>query len=285
VKVILPICINHGTALPQTTNLYDGGCLRTSTLALRLCRLLSLLLYPAAIPANTFLAQIITPQFSNLSAMAEVEPQSIKSRIAALNLEKVHAPSPGARPTYNYDAVTTAKKKPPPPPPTRPPQLRNQTVNNPPLLDVAPASTHPIGNQPQVEKPDPKPSPALPPRPPPRTTSSQSPALPPRRPSDRSVTRRESSESISTIASGVSTLSLGSSKTNGSNGSTLYQVRAPAYDPSKLPPLPPKKQEEQKSATRAAMTSSRSFVSSRELPPQIKPSPPCKYPDYFHDTP
>lgn len=208
--------------------------------------------------------------------MAEVESQSIKSRIAALNLEKVHAPAPGLRSTHSYDAVTpTKKKKPPPPPPAqRPPQLRYQTANNPPLLDSATASTRRIGNQPEAEKPAPRISPALPPRPPPRTTSQQSPALPPRKSSDRSVTRRESSESISTIASGVSTLSLGSVKTNGSNGSTLYPVRAPAYDPSKLPPLPPKKQEEQKSATRAAMTSKRSFVPSRELPPQTKPSPP-----------
>ncbi|KAJ8106536.1 hypothetical protein OPT61_g9468 [Boeremia exigua] len=207
--------------------------------------------------------------------MAEVEPQSIKSRIAALNLEKVHAPTPGARPTYSYDALTTAKKKPPPPPPTnRPPQLRAQTANNPPLLDSASASTHCIGNQPDTERPPPRASPALPPRPPPRPTSQKSPALPPRKSSDRSVTRRESSESISTIASGVSTLSLGSVKTNGSNGSTLYQVRAPMYDPSKLPPLPPKKQEEQKSATRSAMTSKRNVVTSRELPPPAKPSPP-----------
>lgn len=208
--------------------------------------------------------------------MAEVEPQSIKSRIAALDLEKVHAPAPGARPTYRYDAVTSAKKKPPPPPAQRPPQLRNQTVNNPPLLNHAPASKHSIGNQPQVENPTPRVSPALPPRLPPRVSNQQSPALPPRKPSDRSVTRRESSESISTIASSVSTLSLGSVKTNGSNGSTLYQVRAPAYDPSKLPPLPPKKQNEQKSATRVAMASKRNVVHSQALPPQIKPSAPGK---------
>jgi hypothetical protein len=62
----------------------------------------------------------------------------------------------------------------------------------------------------------------------------------------------------------------------------MYQVRAPAYDPSKLPPLPPKKQEEQKSATRAAMTSKRQVVSPRELPPQIKPSPPCECPEHKH---
>lgn len=207
--------------------------------------------------------------------MADVEPQSIKSRIAALNLEKVHAAAPGSRPTYTYDAVNTTKKKPPPPPPAqRPLQLRQQTVNNPPLLDNAPTSVRHIGNQPQIEKPAPRVSPALPPRPPPKTASQQSPALPPRKSSDRSTNRRDSSESISTIASGVSTLSLGSVTTNGSNGSTLYQVRAPAYDPSKLPPLPPKKAEEQKSATRAAMTSKRNFAPSQALPPQMKPSPP-----------
>lgn len=212
--------------------------------------------------------------------MAEVEPQSIKSRIAALNLEKVHSSTPGTRPTYSYDAVPAAKKKPPPPPPAnRPPQWRSQTTNNPPLLDSSVASTHDIGNQPNVEKPPPRVSPALPPRPPPRPTSQKSPALPPRQSSDRSISRRESSESISTIASGVSTLSLGSVKTNGSSGSTLYQVRAPAYDPSKLPPLPLKKQEEQKSATRLAMTSKRNVVTSRELPPPVKPSPPCEFPE------
>lgn len=240
--------------------------------------------HPAATPPIRVLLAWIALQ-PQLSAMAEVEPQSIKSRIAALNLEKVHAPNPGARPSYSYDAVAPAKKKPPPPPPpaNRPLQLRAQTANNPPLLDSGTASTHRTGNQPDVERPPARISPALPPRPPHRATSQQSPALPPRKSSERSVTRRESSESISTIASGISTLSLGSTKTNGSNGSTLYQVRAPAYDPSKLPPLPPKKQEEQKSATRAAMTSKRHVVPTRELPPQIKPSPPCECPGSLLD--
>jgi hypothetical protein len=270
---------NHGTASPALNYhrvrwLYEGRDDRC------LCCLPSLLPpLPAATSANISLSadHSTNNRDRDVDAMAEVEPQSIKSRIAALNLEKVHAPAPGSRPTYSYDAVNTAKKKPPPPPPAqRPPQLRNQTVNNPPLLDNAPASMHHIGNQPQIEKPAPRVSPALPPRPPPRNNSQQSPALPPRKSSDRSVTRRESSESISTIASGVSTLSLGSVKTNGSNGGTLYQVRAPAYDPSKLPPLPPKKQEEQKSATRAAMTSKRNVMPSQALPPPVKASPPGK---------
>lgn len=43
-------------------------------------------------------------------------PDSIKSRLAALNLEEVHAPAPGTRPNYNY-AQTAAKKKNPELPP------------------------------------------------------------------------------------------------------------------------------------------------------------------------
>ncbi|KAH9866133.1 hypothetical protein J1614_008697 [Plenodomus biglobosus] len=213
------------------------------------------------------------------STMAE-GPQSIKSRIAALNLEEVHVPAPGTKPTYTYETLPATKKKPPPPPPTsRPPAYqRQQTVNNPPILSNAPTTARHVGNQPIVVKPDtPHSSPALPPRPAPRssTTPRQMPALPPRNPSERSVNRRESTESISTIASGISTLSLGSVKTNGtahSNGS-VHQVRAPAYDPSKLPPLPPKKAPEdpkQSKATLNAMRSKRNYVPSQALPPQLK---------------
>lgn len=209
---------------------------------------------------------------------------SIKARIAALNLEEVHAPAPGTKPAYNYDAVASKKKAPPPPPPTaRPPAYqRQQTVNNPPILSNAPTTARQIGNQPiVVESPSPRVSPALPPRPPPRnnTTSNstprQTPTLPPRRPSDnRSLNRRESNESISTIASGISTLSLGSNKTGTSNGNgTIYQVRAPAYDPSKLPPLPPKRPSEEKSATRNAMKSKKDYVPSRTLPPTLSKTP------------
>ncbi|CAO2651997.1 Nn.00g002800.m01.CDS01 [Neocucurbitaria sp. VM-36] len=207
-------------------------------------------------------------------------PQSIKSRIAALNLEEVHAPAPGAKPTYSYDAVTAKKKPPPPPPSSRPPAYqRQQTVNNPPILSNAPTTARQLGNQPIVVNDSPRLSPALPPRPPPRTSSTPRhvPALPPRKSSENSVRRRESSESISTIASGISTLSLGSVKTNGtghSNGNgTLYQVRAPAYDPSKLPPLPPKKAPEdpkQSKATLNAMRSKRDHAPSHALPPQLK---------------
>lgn len=206
---------------------------------------------------------------------------SIKARIAALNLEEVHTPTPGIKPAYSYDAVTTKKKPPPPPPSQRPPAYqRQQTVNNPPILSNAPTSARQLGNQP-VAAQTPKISPALPPRPPPRNNSTSngnprpSPALPPRRPSDNhSLNRRESNESISTIASGISTLSLGSNRTGSTNGNgTLYQVRAPAYDPSKLPPLPPKKAPEEKSATRNAMKSKRDYVPSQTLPPSLPKTP------------
>jgi hypothetical protein len=152
-------------------------------------------------------------------------------------------------------------------------------VNNPPVFSNAPTTARQLGNQPVEVPPTPKISPALPPRPPPRnatTVPRPSPALPPRNPSEPSVRRRESSESVSTIASGISSLSLGSVKTNGtnhSNGSngSMYQVRAPAYDPSKLPPLPPKKAEDTKhsKSTLNAMKSKRTVVASRELAPQL----------------
>ncbi len=234
-------------------------------------------------PPHLTLRPSITPQ--NASAMAETSIKSrtaLFDRIAALNLEEVHTPLPGAKPTYTYDASTVKKKPPPPPPSSRPPAYSRQTVNNPPVLSNAPTSTRELGNQPIIanESDKPKVSPALPPRPPPRNASTprQTPALPPRKASESSVRRRESSESISTIASGISTLSLGSVKTNGtshSNGSTgtLYQVRAPAYDPSKLPPLPAKKGPEnskQSKATLNAMKSKRDYVPAQALPPQLK---------------
>ncbi len=206
----------------------------------------------------------------------------IKARIAALNLEEVHAPAPGAQPTYTYDAISTGKKKPPPPPPAgRPPAYqRQQTINIPPILNNAPTSTRHLGNQPNGVNDSPRQSPALPPRVPPRsnTTPRPTPALPPRKGSEASMARRDSNESISTIASGISTLSLGSVKTNGTGNSTMYQVRAPAYDPAKLPPLPPKRAEDpkQNNSTLKAMRSKRDYVPSQALPPQLKT--PGKFP-------
>lgn len=214
--------------------------------------------------------------------MAE-QPPSIKSRIAALNIEQVHIPAPDSRPAYNYDLATSSKKKPPPPPPgQRPPvQQRHQTVNNPPILSNAPTSARQLGNQPAGTKPDtPRRSPALPPRPPPRNNAKQPPPLPTRQPSEPIIRRRESVESISTISSTISSLSLGSAKHPPSHGAShngqLYQVRAPAYDPTKLPPLPKKTPEDPKQTNSIlkAMRSKSDVIPARSLPPQLPSRPP-----------
>ncbi|KAF2181931.1 hypothetical protein K469DRAFT_712988 [Zopfia rhizophila CBS 207.26] len=216
--------------------------------------------------------------------MAEPPPgsaSSIKSRIAALNLEEVHAPAPGSRPTYSYEQAASKKARPPPPPSQRPhAQQRQQSVNNPPIHSNAPTSTRQPSNQPIAAKPEaPKSQPALPPRPPSRTNTQQAPALPPRKTSEQSVRRRDSTESVSTVASGRSTLSANSAKTSvsgTSGGGQLYQVRAPAYDPSKLPPLPPKKAPEEPKQARATLKATKtspSIVAPRALPPQLPTRP------------
>ncbi|KAF2689240.1 hypothetical protein K458DRAFT_413535 [Lentithecium fluviatile CBS 122367] len=219
------------------------------------------------------------------------EPGSIKSRIAALNIEQVHVPAPNSRPAYTYDQATSAKKKPPPPPPPpgqRPPiPPRVQTVNNPPILTNAPTSTRHLGNQPAPVKPEtPNRTPTLPPRPPPRSNS-KPPSLPPRTPScpsDRGLTKKASMESISTVSSGISTLSLGSAMTGRSNGTSnggqRYEIRAPAYDPTKLPPLPTKKvledskqNKQNNSILRAMRSTSNVATTSRAPPPQLPSRP------------
>jgi transglutaminase-like putative cysteine protease len=217
--------------------------------------------------------------------MAEQKQGSIKDRIAALNLEEVHQPVPSARPTFTFEQAPAALKKRPPPPPPRPqvPQ-RQQTINNPPIYSNAPTSSRHLGNQPSAERPPPpRLSPALPPRPPPRSSSQQSPALParsspalpPRKASAHSISRRGSNESISTIASGISAYSLGSAV---SNGDQLYTIRAPAYDPSKLPALPPKTKTSEApkkdSATLRAMRSTSSDRPDKRLLPPVLPSRP-----------
>jgi hypothetical protein len=217
--------------------------------------------------------------------MAEQTQGSIKDRIAALNLEKIHHPAPNARPTFTFEqAPATLKKRPPPPPPRPQVPQRQQTVNNPPIYSNAPTSSRNLGNQPNDEAPPPpKLSPALPPRPPPRSSAQQSPALParsspalpPRKASAHSMRRRDSNESISTIASGISAYSLGSAV---SNGDQLYTVRAPAYDPSKLPALPPKTRTSEApkkdSATLRAMRSTSSDRPDKRLLPPVLPSRP-----------
>jgi hypothetical protein len=229
-----------------------------------------------------------TPTLTATSAlqtnMAEQTQGSIKDRIAALNLDKTHHAALNARPTYPFEQGPALKKRPPPPPPRPQVPQRQQTVNNPPIYSNAPTSSRHLGNQPNDEAPPPpKLSPALPPRPPPRSSAKQSPALParsspalpPRKVSAHSMSRRDSNESISTIASGISAYSLGSAA---SNGDQLYTIRAPAYDPAKLPALPPKTKTteapKKESATLRAMRSTSSDRPDKRLLPPVLPSRP-----------
>ncbi|KAF2462128.1 hypothetical protein BDY21DRAFT_412575 [Lineolata rhizophorae] len=188
---------------------------------------------------------------------------SIRARIAALNIDQVGAHPSTTSPPPSYDqAVATKKTRPPPPPP--PAAKRADSTPN------APASTNRIGNQPDggttprrdvLSAPGlnrsttgsstnsaSAPAPALPPRPAksPRVEAA-APALPPRRPSAQLSTnggggldvRRGSIESASSTVSGQSWVSSNGTST-GSTGST-QRVKAPPFDPSKLPPLPPKR--------------------------------------------
>ncbi|KAI9711773.1 MAG: hypothetical protein M1820_001918 [Bogoriella megaspora] len=107
-------------------------------------------------------------------------------------------------------------------------------------------------------------SPALPPRTntgpspklPPRTNSNNVPGLPPRRPSEQ-LSRRDSSESISSTISSISALSNKTARTSVSQASdgASNRVKAPIYDPATLPPLPPKKQKPEKEAPRSSLKS------------------------------
>lgn len=190
---------------------------------------------------------------------------SLKARIAALNLNETTG-----RPPPVYGQPVPAKKRPPPPPPANPPPRlsaddRSQSVTLP-TESYAPTNARPIGNLPaepstQQKHVLPPPSlgtasearPSLPPRP--SRSSQNAPSLPPRRPSEQSVRRKESQESISTVASWRSAGSALSGRTSVTSGTihgeaavSSNRVKAPLFDPSKLPPLPPKKTQEEKDA-------------------------------------
>ena len=248
--------------------------------------------------------------------MAEDQPQSIADRIAALKLNQVgKVPS---QPPPSYDQATNgvntaARPRPPPPPrpavPARPATHgRTQSSNNPPVQDHPQVVNAGIGNLPKKGRfsgnangMDGISRPALPPRTstqssqgsnlPPRKPS-DSPALPPRRPSgapstdsrrqsEYSLTRRESNDSMSSIntaRSGVSGISNGTSGTSQSDRC----VKAPAYDPSTLPALPPKRTNEQKAGDNqkynnavAGRRTLKSFKSSPNVQPkQVGTTPP-----------
>ena len=124
--------------------------------------------------------------------------------------------------------------------PALPPRTSTQSSQTPALPERS--WTH--SSQRAVEIPDNVlQTPALPPRRP-----SEAPSFDSRRQSDFNLSRKDSNESISSIAtarSGVSAISNGTSVTSQSD---RFSIRAPSYDPSTLPALPPKRTQEEKEA-------------------------------------
>ncbi|MCJ1288722.1 hypothetical protein MMC34_000251 [Xylographa carneopallida] len=182
------------------------------------------------------------------------EPQqqpSIQARIAALNLGQVgKAPitatpcsRPVSRPSLDFRRASTII-------PTQSMiSSQNNGIGNEPIGPSRP----PVLPPPTIKRSGPatnlSAAPAPPPRLPPRNNSAQiskaSPALPPRRPSEQ-LTRRDSSESMSSVISTMSSLSAvsnGTARTSGSRAASMEapRLRVPVYDPSSLPPLPPKR--------------------------------------------
>ena len=173
--------------------------------------------------------------------------QSVQARIAALNLSQVGR------------APVTADGSPPEKPPT---YLRSQSTTVAQPLGRNVFATNGIGNEPNGPRRDgvlPPPTnitrtgqvahqPAKPVAPPPklptRKLSSQpSPALPPRRQSSQ-LSRKASNESVSSTISTISTLSNGTAKTYYARTPSIdagSRVKAPVFDPTTLPPLPPKR--------------------------------------------
>lgn len=202
--------------------------------------------------------------------MAEGGGLTIAQRMAALKLNQVGRASGDTPPYSQRMSVAPASKRPPPPPPPVGTQRpagngRMQTSNNPLVRSHAPVNGSTICNTPEesgtrqsvivdngASKPilpqRPSRSPALPPRRP----SEQTPALPmcrpseapsasSLRPSELALSRKESNESMSSVVSSRSSVSAMSAKTSASQNER-YMIRAPAYDPSFLPPLPPKRE-------------------------------------------
>ncbi|MCJ1281512.1 hypothetical protein MMC26_000832 [Xylographa opegraphella] len=220
------------------------------------------------------------------------EPQqqlSIQARIAALNLGQVgKAPitaTPCSRPvpksTQDFRRASTNI-------PTQSTiSSPNNGIANEPIGPTRPAVLPPPTIFRSGQAADPSAAPAPPPRLPPRKSSSQisqnSPALPPRRPSEQ-FSRRDSSESISSAISTISTISAvsnGTGRTSGSRAPSMEapRLRVPVYDPSSLPPLPPKRslQKKEESTTRIPLKGTKStpsITTTEVLPPPKVPARP-----------
>ncbi|MCJ1442187.1 MAG: hypothetical protein MMC23_002680 [Stictis urceolatum] len=213
--------------------------------------------------------------------MAE-EPQqrqSIQDRIAALNVGHVRAP-----------ITATPNKRPVP----KPPIERSHTANVPTTTQDGEIGNLPASPLPSEKKVLAPPEGIIrtgqvngsrgkappPPRVPPRTStgSRPSPALPARRPSEQ-LSRRDSQESICSTISTLSNFSTGTTTTSNSTRAPSIdsgRIRAPVYDPATLPPLAPKRSQQEKDSSRPLFKGRQSSVStiggdvkSPSLPPSL----------------
>ncbi|KAI5368004.1 Putative transglutaminase, Thioredoxin domain, Thioredoxin-like superfamily [Septoria linicola] len=223
--------------------------------------------------------------------MADDEPRftSVAERIAALKLQNAGGSIPLQQPQEPQKTSNgvNGRPRPPPPPPPKPSvparPNRAQTSSVPPANDGGPSPNRPVGNVPEAGRPrvsatngtnsvPSRPSsPArtltqtsLAPALPARTPSGPSPALPPRRPSEApsqpeyALSRRGSADSTSSVATARSSVSAIANATSYTSiGGERYQIRAPDFDPSSLPALPPKRSREEKEAAEQKYNSAR----------------------------
>ncbi|KAI9683896.1 MAG: hypothetical protein M1829_004231 [Trizodia sp. TS-e1964] len=177
----------------------------------------------------------------------ERQPSSISARIAALKVNEVGrsvSGPPATREAKQYHGYARHS-----------PGSRMEAVELPPpsyaestsqpgasrRAGGAPSPTPPSITYTKAARPQP-PRPAIPPRLPARRTDSElPPRLPPRRPSSQSLGKRISTESLSSTVSVISAgTSFSSASSSAATENPQYRVLAPSYDPSTLPPLPPK---------------------------------------------
>lgn len=219
--------------------------------------------------------------------MAESQ-RSIQARIAALNLGHVgRAPT---KPSITVEEEATER-----------PQFnqRSYSINVAPTLGQHSVSTSGIGNEPRgpkrngilppptitrtgqsISKPSkPKPPPRLPPR---KASLQLSPALPPRRPSGGELIRRESSESLASTMSTISSASILSDGTARPSASITRPIDGgrmipPAYDSATLLSLPQRSYRATEKA-RVPLVGTKSTPNvtriEKSLPPKVPSLPP-----------
>ncbi|MCJ1401212.1 hypothetical protein MMC11_004424 [Xylographa trunciseda] len=219
------------------------------------------------------------------------QQQSIQARIAALNLGQVGrapitatpCPRPASKPALDFRRASTNI-------PTQSTiSSRNNGIGNEPIgpsrSSVLPPPTITRTGQAADISVSPAPPPRLPPRKGSFPVSQPSPALPPRRPSEQ-LSRRDSSESITSVVSTTSSISAVSNSTTRTSGSRAPsmeapRLRVPVYDPSSLPPLPPKRSSQKKEElpTRAPLKGTKSspiITTTEVLQPPRTPTLPLR---------